>query len=276
MAKWQYEVPALAQACPPLMHALLGTAAAHQHSAISDGEQHQQLLQTARHHYGRALNLAATSLHTQDADALFCFSILTSILTLYLERLKPLQEANAIGDLISVMQVLHAARGILDSLSPELHQSSIAGTLLSHTWSHNPQAPDYSASVALDHLDAVVARYGSRATTSQEDYSVLVESISKLRYFFSLTSPNPTSWQYLMSWPVKLGPDFCVLLQQYHPIALCILAHWCVSMYNAPVRWFAGDWPRLLMLSIQQRIDNTEWSDAILWPLRETLYQAYP
>ena len=258
------------------MHAILGTAAAHQHSAISEGEHHPQLLQTARFHYGRALNLAATSIHTQSADGLFCFSILTAILTLYLERQKPVPEANAIGDLISVMHVLRAASGMLDSLSPELRQGSITGTLLNHTWSHSPHTTDYGASVALDQLDAVVARYGSRPTTSQGDYSVLVESTSKLRFFFSLTSPHPTSWQYLMSWPVRLGPDFCDLLQRYHPIALCILAHWCVSMYNAPVRWFAGDWPRQLMLAIQQRIDNTEWSDGILWPLRETLYQAYP
>lgn len=294
--RWQSEVPRLALSHPFLMHALLSVGAAHQTAMLPPHARAAADMHAARTHYSAALTLFldnVTDVDGERADALLCFSILVSQTTLYLESEG--SEADAISNFVSLLHVLHGATGVLSECQGALRKSEIGKGLLGHVWaaqdgraqSASPPGHDgeFELACALEQLEVVAERYVQQQQQHQQQYQqgspdsmemsselpVLRNAITRLRLFFTMVSTRPSSWVYFLTWPIGLSPEFAVLLQRRHPVALCVTAHWCVPLWHAPEKWYAGNWPKRLMVDIRGELAGTEWEDGIAWPLRETM-----
>jgi hypothetical protein len=200
----------------------------------------------------------------EQADAILCFSILVMILTFCLDINGP-EEKDALTDIINLLHMLQSPSGVLDAVRQNLNATKV-GVLLRHTWKAQPHAipPDVHASLE-------VLQDLALATSDPGDVSELFTAIAKLRRFFTLTEPHPTSVKHMLSWPISPGREFSALLEQRNGVAMCILAHWGVPLYNAPPTWYVSNWPKKLMLGLAEQLPGLQWSEAMSWPLEETL-----
>lgn len=266
---WQHKVPQIAQKHPFLMHAILSSAAAHQATSFGerDAERHRAF-EKARQHYSNAIILFRESVKEVDleqADVFLPYCILICLLTVCLEQEKVSDDRDPIGEFGNLLDVVHSSIGLLTEVRTPISKS-VVGSLLRHTWNNTPHAisPDVETSIAQLETLALT-------TESPDEYMF---ALIKLRRFYTLSDPTPKSWVFLLSWPIQLSTEFSAFFQQRprDPFALCILAHWCVAAYNAPTKWFTGDWPQRMMLTIAQEVQGT-YSDMIQWPLQATLYK---
>lgn len=286
---WSQEVPRLAQSHAFLMHAVLAFAAAHQLSS-SDVDPLLRNYSVVRQHYSSALSefREAVNVITEErAEALLCFSILTTFLSLYLDCGAPLPERNidTIDGLITFLRVVQNSTRVLEQVHGWLRSSTI-GVLLSHTWKLEPHAIEPDTEQALFVLDDLAHTYLSLITSSPDsdnsygskssrnhnnEGAVLFDGLAKLRELFSLSKPTEKEWRFILHWPIKLDPAFVELVRDGHPIALCALAHWCVPIYHAPPKWFTGDFAERTLRVVVQRLRGTQWEEGVAWPIRETI-----
>ena len=270
---WQHDVPQLAISHPPLMHALLAFAAAHQATANEPAVTAQLNLQTARKHFSKALVLFRASVKDVTAvkpDVLLPYSILVCFLTLFFEFDKPADEEDPIGDFVSLLGVVSSSIGILDLVQEPLRSTGV-GRLLDHTQNRLVHAIVPEVDASLDTLENLMQSHRGRVGFEPGTIAILNDAILKLRQLYTLTDPRPSSWAHLLKWPIELHPEFGNLLQERHPIALCALAHWFVPAHNAPTKWYTGIWPKRSMVAIAQELKNNKWADGLKWPLTEVL-----
>jgi hypothetical protein len=69
----------------------------------------------------------------------------------------------------------------------------------------------------------------------------------------------------LLCWAAILPADYLPLLSNHEPIALIILAHYCVVLTRVDVWWLDG-WPTHLIDTIESLLGST-WNYWIQWPL---------
>lgn len=268
---WQRDVPKLGLEHPFLMHAILSFAAAYRvHHPDAAFPSHDKADEAARAHYDLALvemRGTVSSLVPELADPLLCFSILISFVTLFLGTRDTLDPIN---DTLHLFQTIRITTGILqnDVIRAHLATSRI-GALIQHGGAAAARNgyPD-GVCESLDSL--LVCRSGRNASsTGAEDYERLLATVAaKLKHMFSLTTAHPDSWDHLLSWPISLFselPDFMCAIEQREPRALCVLAHWCVPLCNAPPKWFVKDWPSLLLARIHEVLAGTQWERGLIW-----------
>ncbi|KAK4624540.1 hypothetical protein CLAFUW4_06162 [Fulvia fulva] len=273
---WQHDVPMLAQSNAFLMHALLSFAAAHRSTTL--GPTSMQDLQSSRSHYGKALEnfrQAVTTVTAQQADAMMCFCTLISFITLRFDTVQPSAGQDSIDAFINLLRVLQSSIGVLTSIKRHL-QLSVVGGLLAHTRQNQQHQISSVVATSLGSLERLVltrhVEFGLTASAS----AAIHDCLGKLRQFYTMTNPRPTSWAHLLSWPIQVGQskhaaEFLSLLERRNAVALCLVAHWTVAAVHAPQKWYVGDWPNRLLLAIRRQTHGIGLDDVMRWPLRETV-----
>jgi len=276
---WQQDVPKLGHDHPYLMHAILSFAAAYRlHLADPGSLPDTKAKQAARDHYDQALvqmRVLVSDITPEVADPLLCFSILICFITMYLgtvDRLGPIEIV------LALLRTIRSTMGIL--LNPIVRKhlaESRVGSLVKHdsaaTTIQNG-LPD-GLSDSLDKILALSSEHSTESASSPEYDRLLSVSAAKLKHMFSLTTSCPKSWDNLLSWPISLFselPGFVSAIEQHEPRALCILAHWCVPLCNAPPKWFVGNWPRELLGTINMELAGTRWECDLAWAVGQVLH----
>lgn len=269
---WQREVPQIAKPHAFLMHALLAFAALHQ--AKTGGDQVPQSLRLARHHYGQALTLfrqSVSQVSGEQPDVLLTFGILINFLTVNLDLEKAVDQKDPIDSFATFFTILHNSVGMLVPIRNSLRATAVATQLRQALNAQVPHDISPDASQSLDRLTGLALLHYPDLNTGTGETLLISNTLVKLRQFYAVVPPHPSNWNRILHWPIELDPEFSKLLQNRSPIALCILAHWCVPFHNAPTRWYFGERPRLLMLAIARQLHGSEWVKGITWPLTETV-----
>lgn len=270
---WQKDVPQLGLHHPYLMHAILSFAATHRmHHPSQDSRLDDRAHQAARDHYDQALvgmRASVSAITKELADPVLCFSILICFVTLFLAAVDGLEPIDIALDLFGTVR---STMGILshDIIREHLKESRI-GTLIRHDNAAAATRNDLPEGLC-DSLDWILAASSQQniSSGSAEYNRILMTAAVKLKHMFTLTTTNPESWDHLLSWPISLVPELPELMraiEQHEPAALCILAHWCVPLCNAPPKWFVEDWPRMLLKTIQNELAETPWAPGMKWTL---------
>ena len=269
---WQTEIPRLALAYPFLMHAILGLAAAHQMS-LGSATSTTDLCHTAREHYDSALRLFQESFlgpTSGELGSVFLgYGILTCVLHLSL-GCEQAREKEPIDGFIHLVNLLQMNRKVMQE-----HGQSAQSTVL-HKFVTQEVCPDSSQSPSNPELDvellrlaAVVSSYAGSILDPAEAQA-LNTAYASLHGHYRRMGTTPKTGGGLLIWPFQLAPEFGILLSRRDPVALCLLSHWCVSICNAPYKWYVGDWQDRLMMAICARLQGTLWEEHIQWQLRET------
>ena len=71
-------------------------------------------------------------------------------------------------------------------------------------------------------------------------------------------------------WPLLLGENFVSLLRTRHPVAMPVLAHYCVLMRaTEPACWFVRGWSLNVAEFIMKSVEGTHWEDLCRWQLEQ-------
>lgn len=269
---WQDDVPRLALSHPFLLHAILALAAAHQTSEQSNAAADSERL--ARQHFDTALRLFRESpeeLRMSDEAAAFrSFTVIVSVVFLFLECARP-GERGAVDGFSYLLTLLHNSSAILAHAKDRDGAPSPGMDVFP---SGSPRRSPVPLSPGLQHslerLQSELSLYAS----DQPDASELRRAYSSLltHHFFVPSRPNDGNG-FLM-WPLSLDARFVDLLNRRDPAALCLLAHWCVPLCNAPRKWYTEDWARRLLLEIKSELTSTTWDEHLRWQLAETGLEA--
>jgi len=119
-------------------------------------------------------------------------------------------------------------------------------------------------SAALDTLDTLNQNF----TEDMDTRLVFQRSIHSLRNYFDFILCHPSDMSQVLRWLQALELEFMDMLRLKGPMALVILAHWCISVYFAPHRWFMDGWVEKVIASIAATIDPV-WRQGLCWPLQQ-------
>jgi hypothetical protein len=77
-----------------------------------------------------------------------------------------------------------------------------------------------------------------------------------------------TIWTAVYLWPAQLSQEYLDILRQRHPVALILLAHYCILLEPLESHWYMNGFRKRLMSRIYRQVDP-EWWPWLKWPMEE-------
>ncbi|KAF2240039.1 hypothetical protein EV356DRAFT_8653 [Viridothelium virens] len=256
---WQTKMPLLAQKYPFLMHGMLAISALH---AASEGEFDEG---NALRYYNDALYSFRTSyrvVRPEDSEAILGFCILIFLISIGINSKSEVTLSDPIKGFLAPLEVLRMTMRFFRSFRSQIDETTLKEIVPERNPVTSPLCEGTAA--ALRNLE----KCNRAMVTSEAERKICQEAINQLSYYFSIVSPRPRDWNFLIRWLILIPESFHVLLQQNNPMALIVLAHWCVPIHHAPRRWFMNDWPERMIRSIANRLGSV-WDISMQWPLGE-------
>jgi hypothetical protein len=262
---WHYEMPLAAQSHNYLYYSLLGLSALHRaHACPSVQTNYHALALKYQMKASETFRSAVTSINANNSNAVFGFAIIFLIFQFKhctsVERTVPRIELiiNAISSLRSSFA--------LAMQHDELFRQTCFIVIIPRRKGRKRQKHqlDENTEQALEALNDMNMSSGA----STEEKMACTATIQSLRHWYSIVTPYPKSWELMLRWLMKLSPEFVALLNGGHPMALIILAHWCVPVHRVSPQWFIDGWAESAVRAIAS-ILPTAWMDALQWPVNE-------
>ena len=97
-------------------------------------------------------------------------------------------------------------------------------------------------------------------------YNVALETFEKATRQIELAGPHVETGMVFL-WAYPLSKQFHDDLETYHPVALVLLAHYCVLMHMVDHLWFLNGIGRQLLEDIESKI-HIGYRDWLTWPRR--------
>ncbi|KAK9326114.1 hypothetical protein V1517DRAFT_312762 [Lipomyces orientalis] len=263
---WKTVIPKEALAHRFLMHGILALSALHLSRISSEkGQNRMVYIELATEHQSLALSLFRTELNRitpSNCNALFAFSSILSILTFASsqcagidQRMTPIEEILWVfGLLRGVYQILHAAWDYI--------QMGQLGPVVRGLRADGGDTVADEALAALDYLDQV-----NKVNRDLDVKEACSTAIRKLRDCFQQFNAKCQSVRIAMAWPIFIPHAYVTLLKSREPMALVILAHYCVILRWVDWSWFLTGWGEKVIREIYQCLDAS-WRPCIQWPIK--------
>lgn len=104
----------------------------------------------------------------------------------------------------------------------------------------SPEATQQETSPRMPNTTIFVIRELRNLNTHQED--VYSEAIDQLDLCLQYTTQGSDPGIAGLLWILKFPSEYLALLERRDPLALIVLAHYCVVMYHLRERWWMSDW----------------------------------
>lgn len=93
---------------------------------------------------------------------------------------------------------------------------------------------------------------------SLEEKELCHTALAQLYSFFAEMTITPLDWTVLSTWPVLLPADFINLIHEKRPMALVILAHWFVLVFQNSSHWLLRAWAERIVSGVSSFI-SSDW-----------------
>lgn len=264
-AVWQIRVPKEAVTHPFLMHGLLALSALHLLELNEDNQRHQHYVNLATSHQSRALALFRRELNNitpSNCRAMFAFSSIAAILAFAFAHTTGAQPLPLIDEIVQIFSLLRGIHEVIQAASEWFEKiADLLPPKIECDPGSVPQEVRQNIAALLT-LNADVQRTELSNDEQQACEHAIAELLVSFEKIYSQHGP-------LMAfrWPVLLKPLYISLLKERRPMALVILAYYCVPMHTLGNRWWLKNWGYQLLETIYQLLD-TSWRDSIRWPVR--------
>lgn len=261
---WQSTVPREAGSHPCLMHGLLAFSALHL-SGLRQGDISETYLNVAVAHESQALALLRPLLediNASNANAVFSLSGLITAFAFAFPQAPNLQEAlTPVDDFARVMLL---ARGMQDVLNAALHwvRDGELGYLI-HLDDYESGLPPEAAQ-ALGQL-----RQRNAACSSQDEVEIYVHTIDQVEIMMERMHGGCPRASLAPLWCIKVPGKFIGLLTNHEPMALVILAHFCVVLHGLTDTWWLRGWGSGMLRSIWRSLEPG-WRESVGWAMAVT------
>ncbi|KAL1961119.1 hypothetical protein VTO42DRAFT_3064 [Malbranchea cinnamomea] len=265
---WRTEVPKEAIAHPFLMHGLLALAALHLADLSQNGDEarRRKYTELATAHQNVALAKFRPQLNnitSSNCHAVFAFSSLIAALAFAFSRSTAnLRKGEPVTEVIEDIFLFRGVEGVLAS-HWETIQAGKLGSLI-----FRARDPSYFQPLSRDVIDALDRLHecnGKNVThISEEEKDAYNHAIRELRISFQR---SPASLESVFRWPIILPESYLALLKNRKPMALVILAHYCVILEGLDAYWWAAGWSGHLFEAIYRSLDES-WRPLLQWPMQ--------
>ncbi|KAJ5584881.1 uncharacterized protein N7459_004681 [Penicillium hispanicum] len=259
---WEILVLEEALRNPFLMHGVLAISALHVSHLCRDGRQ-ADWIDVAIAHKSTALSLFSDRLHCIDesnAKAMMSFASIAVVFSFasVLNSHSP-SDGPSLGALTEVFILSRGVQAVVNEAAEFLQQSNFAP--LFDISSPVGAVPD-DVLVEFDRLQELNNQFTlTSAGHKQESYC---RAITCLRELAAFTYAEPTSLTCVAGWAIRASTDFLDDLRECKPLALVLLAHYCVFLCMAKDNWCVGSWGRTVFDEIVQLLDPS-WQHHIQW-----------
>ncbi|KAJ5279555.1 hypothetical protein N7478_004927 [Penicillium angulare] len=120
-----------------------------------------------------------------------------------------------------------------------------------------PQKPEFLRN--LSYLSFAIHRL---TFPSLEEKEFCLNALAQLYTFFAQVSTTPLDWTALLTWPILLPMGFTDLIHTKRPMALVILAHWFVLVFQNSSHWLLHAWTERIVSGVSNFI-SPEWQSVL-------------
>jgi hypothetical protein len=265
-APFQTVVPKIALSHPFLMHGLLALSALHLIQLNKGSDRCKTYVELATSHQTLALALFRKELNNinpSNCQAMFAFSSIATILAFAFAQSTGVQSLAPIDEML---QISNLCRGIFEILQTarEWIKNSWVADLLAFTRRSElrsiPEAVRGNLSL-VSKLNADMERTGF----SVDEKAACEDAISELSVSFEQIYSGFDGIT-VFRWPIMVKPLYISLLRDRRPMALVVLAHYCILLHTLDDRWWLKGWTHQLLHSIYNLLDSS-WRESIRWPI---------
>ena len=272
---WQIGFPQLAQSNPFLMHGILACSALH--LAYESTSEKQAYLISARGHQDIAMRLfrkAIEQISESNCNAILAFSHLLVIYSLAEERpdesLLLANTSESHQELLS--NWLYFVRNgclLVCDFWDRIENGPLA--MLAASWeipimSTGTKTSELSSFIRLlSHLEGVEWSQDACSTcrTAALSLEMAFGSADALNQEFTI-------WDAVRVWPMSVSAEYIQLINQEHPAALVLLAHYCLLLVRLKSIWYVAEAPYRVLAALMARLDS-RWHPHVPSLLESTL-----
>lgn len=263
-----WEMPVLQEAlqAPFLMHGILALSALHLCHHSND-DRHSEWLNTAIAHKNTALTMFSEQLpdiSQTNAKAMMAFASLAVAFSFASTlSLGSSEEGPNLAALTDIFTLSRGVQTVVGAGMAFLRESNFA-PLFDATAPDAPIPEEYLAAFErLEELNVECYRQ-----SPHHDMVPYQRAITNLRDLAPFTFAEPTSLTLVAGWAIRAPGEFLQSFKEYHPLALVVLAHYCVFLHLARENWCVGLWGSIVLREISQVLEPG-WLGHIEWALEQ-------
>lgn len=221
---------------------------------------------------------AVTSVNASTFDAVLAFSCVLPIHSMAITACSTFRAQMAEQDNLSAfLESTQLLRSVNQLLLPALDvfKTNTILPLIQVTRQDLPEADIYPGIESFDRLEAACSTFSNSPSAIINHARVLTfrSTIAQLRTTFARTGNAAGVERFtvgiVLMWIIAVSDEYMVLLNERHPSAMAILAHFAALLYrNQDVWWLEGLGSSLVeIISVDL---GDEWADVMSWPMMAT------
>ncbi|PYI01445.1 hypothetical protein BO78DRAFT_267512, partial [Aspergillus sclerotiicarbonarius CBS 121057] len=260
---WQSVVPRRALSCPLLLHGLFAVSALHLAlSSHCHGNEQQALVEDAQCHQSEAIKMfteITDSWGPSEHRASFALSSLligsAFAFPLAVAR-QPQTKASPLDELIEVFMLIRRMMNFSTPTIDAIQNSDLAGLLFVEDVQLSPSE---SSQLAIEALHKLL---NATCLPGLGNCQVLADAINCLEELLGQLDSAVEMVSRSFIWVCEVPAAFLDLLQEYNPLALVILAHYCVVLHQLRKRWWISSWGKRVLDVIVKTL-GPAWQSAV-------------
>ncbi|EEH04241.1 C6 zinc finger domain-containing protein [Histoplasma capsulatum G186AR] len=263
---WRTVIPKEALAHPFLMHGLLSLSALHLiESSSNDDPNRRKYVELATMHQHLALAAFRPVLNDitpSNCNAVFAFSSLIAALAFAFSRFvgRP-GGGEPVAELLQDFLLFRGVESVLSTFW-EIIQKGELGPMIRRPAINASQPISKDVINALDYLHDCNGDHVTQLSAEEKDANN--HAIRELRISFERPA---SSWENVFRWPILLPEAYLAHLKARKPMALVILAHYCVVLSRLDSCWWSQGWATHLFEAIYRSL-GTSWRPLLRWPMQ--------
>ncbi|KAE8147987.1 hypothetical protein BDV25DRAFT_159198 [Aspergillus avenaceus] len=264
---WERIIPKRALSCPYILHGIFTVSALH--LALSDecdGIEQQALIEDAGHHQSGAIKMftnpsdvAGPSEHLESFALSSLLIISAFAFPLVISR-RSQAKSNPLDELVGVFMLIRKMINFSTPIMDGVKKSELSGLFLLEDVESSPSESSQRAIASLHELLSTVC------SPSHENYEVFTRTIDRLEKLFSQLDSKYETISGSFNWVCDVPAAYIDLLQEHDPLALVILAHYCVVLHQLRKRWWISSWGRLVLDAVVETLSPT-WSSSVAYAI---------
>jgi len=171
---------------------------------------------------------------------------------------------DSLAGLLGIFDLLRRA---MESLRPAWGwlKAGTTGPLLQH--GAHTIGPEHLPQHLRCALEAIKSLAEDKSGEDDDRRRMYLAEIVQLRDSFVMAETRHEDWCVTLRFPMIVSEAFIRLVRVEDPMALVIMAHYCILLHRAPGRWWAKRCSIDVIINISQ-ILNPHWRSFILLPLQ--------
>ncbi|KAL1982967.1 hypothetical protein VTN96DRAFT_654 [Rasamsonia emersonii] len=266
---WRVRVPEEALSYPFLMHGILALSALHLARTSSDPQKRSNYLNSAISHQDQGLAEYRGRLNDINAAnwrAMFVFSTIVTVYAFGYPHPPEWEDPwTPVDDLRQVLLLTRGVQVVLSTTIPWVERSEFAIILQIDDQVH--PVPD-AVQAALDRLSEM-NDICAQQQMEHHDHEACAIAIEQLGVMFGEFEKEAPSLKNIAArWAIKVAGRYFDCLQARSPLALVILAHYCLILHRLREFWWAEGWSTRVLRAIWVLVDD-RWRQLMSWVMEE-------